>query len=80
MEPNETSLKADLNPIKRVWKAKAAAAQPARRPGDLDGNERPDYDGVENIAPSVWDFCKELQATETERLSRSIGDGQGVHL
>jgi hypothetical protein len=48
MGRDEASLKADLNPIKRVWKAKVTdPLQQARRQIEIDGNNIHDNDATQ---------------------------------
>jgi hypothetical protein len=74
MGRDEASLKADLNPIKRVWKSKVSDPLPARRQIDIDGKKIHDHDATESIPLSIWDFCEELRVAETgnaAKLSRA---------
>jgi hypothetical protein len=67
MGRDEASLKADLNPIKRVWKSKVTDPLLARRPIDIDGTVMHDHDVAENINLSIWDFCEELRVAGARR-------------
>jgi hypothetical protein len=74
MGRDEASMKADLYPIKRVWKTKVTDPLQARRQIDIDGKNIHDHDATQNTPLSIWDFCEELRVADTgnaAKLSRA---------
>jgi hypothetical protein len=59
-----------LKPIKRVWKPKAAAAEPMKPQFDSYGNELPLPGVFEKNSDSIWDTYQALQTAEAVRIAK----------